>query len=86
MRRTRIDRAGRVLIPKPIRDQLGLAAGAELEIFERDGKIIIERLPGEVQLVRSGRGMVAVDATGTMPRLTMVETRRTRDEVRSTSS
>jgi AbrB family looped-hinge helix DNA binding protein len=30
--RTTIDKAGRVVIPKPIRDALGLAAGTEVDI------------------------------------------------------
>ncbi|MCC6262433.1 MAG: AbrB/MazE/SpoVT family DNA-binding domain-containing protein [Bryobacterales bacterium] len=30
----KIDQAGRVILPKPIRDRFGLTAGAELEIQE----------------------------------------------------
>ncbi|MCC7341510.1 MAG: AbrB/MazE/SpoVT family DNA-binding domain-containing protein [Bryobacterales bacterium] len=30
----KIDRAGRVILPKPVRDRFGLTAGAELEIQE----------------------------------------------------
>ncbi len=32
--RTTIDGAGRLVVPKPIRDQLQLAAGAEVEVDE----------------------------------------------------
>ncbi|MEO6120554.1 MAG: AbrB/MazE/SpoVT family DNA-binding domain-containing protein, partial [Acidimicrobiales bacterium] len=35
--RTTIDGAGRVVVPKAIRDSLGLTAGQPLEIIERDG-------------------------------------------------
>jgi AbrB family looped-hinge helix DNA binding protein len=40
---TTIDRAGRVVIPKPIRDAAGLKPGAALSIEYRDGRIEIER-------------------------------------------
>jgi len=30
----KIDRAGRVILPKPVRDRLGLHAGSDLEILE----------------------------------------------------
>jgi AbrB family looped-hinge helix DNA binding protein len=39
--RTAIDAAGRVVIPKALRDSLGLAAGQPLEIAERDGRLEI---------------------------------------------
>jgi len=36
-----IDSAGRIVVPKAIRDHLGLAAGTELEIAEADGKFTL---------------------------------------------
>jgi len=36
-----IDKSGRLVIPKPIRDRLGLAAGSEVELNElRDGLVL----------------------------------------------
>jgi AbrB family looped-hinge helix DNA binding protein len=36
-----IDKAGRVVVPKPVRDRLGLHAGLELELTEvRDGLLL----------------------------------------------
>lgn len=37
-----LDRFGRVLIPKPIRDNLGLQPGAELTIEDGDSQIVLK--------------------------------------------
>ena len=37
--RTTIDKAGRLVVPKAIRDELGLEAGVELELSARDGRL-----------------------------------------------
>ena len=37
-----IDKAGRVVIPKAIRDRAGLQPGMELEIAVRDGRVELE--------------------------------------------
>ena len=37
--RTTIDAAGRLVVPKLLRDQLGLAAGTELELEAVDGRL-----------------------------------------------
>jgi AbrB family looped-hinge helix DNA binding protein len=37
--RTTIDGAGRIVVPKPLRDQLGLTAGTELELEAVDGRL-----------------------------------------------
>lgn len=39
---TTIDAAGRVVIPKALRERLGLGAGSEVELREYDGRIEIE--------------------------------------------
>lgn len=80
--RTAIDGAGRVVIPKPLRDALGLTAGQILEIAERDGRLEIVPAPTPMRLVDDGDGVVAVaDAdmpvlTGEMVRDTLERTRR----------
>lgn len=40
--KTTIDGAGRVVIPKSIRDSAGITAGTQLEIVFRDGRIEVE--------------------------------------------
>lgn len=37
-----IDTAGRVVIPKSMRDQIGLSAGSEMEIHLKDGRLELE--------------------------------------------
>lgn len=67
--RTTIDGAGRIVIPKAVRDDAGLEPGTELEIEFRDGRIEIE--PATVPMRIVGRGVDAViEAHGDMPTLT----------------
>jgi len=40
----KIDRAGRIVVPKPLRERLGLKAGAELEVVDRPERILL-RMP-----------------------------------------
>jgi AbrB family looped-hinge helix DNA binding protein len=58
--KTTIDRAGRLVVPKPIREAVGIVPGAELEIRVTDGRIEIEPAPLEVRLARKGALTVAV--------------------------
>jgi AbrB family looped-hinge helix DNA binding protein len=55
-----IDSAGRIVIPKALRQRLGLKGGEPLEIRERDGTIEIEPAPTAMRLVDEGHGPVAV--------------------------
>ena len=64
-----IDAAGRVVIPKPLRDRLGLARGRAVEIHERDGRIEIEAVATPMSLVKRRGGRVAVPE-GNLPALT----------------
>lgn len=45
-----IDAAGRLVVPKPIREQAGLRPGEPLEVTYRDGRIEIEPAPREVHI------------------------------------
>jgi AbrB family looped-hinge helix DNA binding protein len=67
--RTAIDAAGRVIVPKALRDQLGLTPGCELEIRARDGALVIEPVPTKVTLVREG-GVVVARPESELPALT----------------
>ena len=58
--KTTIDSGGRVVIPKAIRDSLGLAVGEELEVRERDGLIEMEPVGRKVWLEERDGRLVAV--------------------------
>jgi len=79
---TAIDTAGRLVIPKAIRDRLGLTGGQVVEIQERDGKIEIEAAPTPMTLVDREGGLVAVPEEDLPPltddivRTTIERTRR----------
>ena len=58
-----IDSAGRVVIPKQIRQAAGLSAGTELDVKWTGDHIEIEAAALPVRFVREGRLLVAVPAT-----------------------
>ncbi len=65
--RSSIDAAGRLVIPKPLRDALHLHGGQEVEVLERDGRIEIEVLPTPMTLVETDAGPVAVPSVELPP-------------------
>jgi AbrB family looped-hinge helix DNA binding protein len=79
--RTTIDRAGRVVVPKSIRERLHLLGGGEVDVVERSGVIEIVPVPAEVRLVHTPEGPVAV-ATSAVPSLTDDEVLAARDASR----
>lgn len=79
--RTAIDAAGRVVIPKTLRDALGLTAGQPLEIAEMDGRLEIVPAPTPMRLVDDGDGVTAVADTD-MPVLTSDMVRETLERTR----
>jgi AbrB family looped-hinge helix DNA binding protein len=79
--KTAIDSAGRVVIPKALRDALGLAPGQPLDIVSRDGRLEIVPEPTPMRLVDEGEGVVAV-AEVEIPPLTGDLVRETLEQVR----
>jgi AbrB family looped-hinge helix DNA binding protein len=58
--RTTIDAAGRIVVPKSIRQAMGLGAGHEVDIVFTDGRIEIEVAPLKVHIEKRGRIPVIV--------------------------
>jgi AbrB family looped-hinge helix DNA binding protein len=79
--RTTIDAAGRVVIPKALRDQLGLNGGQEIEVSFRDGHLEIEPVSPTLRLVRRG-SIVVAEADSPMPTLTTEQVREILERVR----
>lgn len=67
--KTTIDAAGRMVIPKRLRDEAGLVPGMELEVRCRDGRIFVEPAEPSVRLVERDGFLVAV-ADGPIPPVT----------------
>jgi AbrB family looped-hinge helix DNA binding protein len=55
---TTIDAAGRVVIPKQVREIAGLRPGSKLNISFRDGRIEIEPKQPKAKLARKGNRLV----------------------------
>lgn len=80
--RTTIDSGGRVVIPKGIRERLGLAAGTVVAVTEHDGHVEIAPADAPMELVDSEVGLVATSPEDLPPltddivRETLERTRR----------
>ena len=69
--RSTIDRAGRVVIPKAIREAAGLKPGSALQIAYRDGTVMIEPKLLKMRLVRKG-GLLVTSIPGA-PKMSVKE-------------
>jgi AbrB family looped-hinge helix DNA binding protein len=74
--RTSIDRAGRVVVPRALRQAVGLQPGCAVEMRVLDGGIEMQPAPLEVRIERHGGLLVAVPDQGalTMTATTVEET------------
>jgi AbrB family looped-hinge helix DNA binding protein len=78
---TTIDTAGRLVIPKALRDAVGLVAGEPVEIHAVAGRLEIEVPATPMRLERQGDSLVAVTDVP-MPTLTAETVRATLDSIR----
>lgn len=60
-----VDKFGRILIPKKLRDALGLHAGTEVSIETHENVIQLVPVVSEGQLVREGRHAYIVNSGST---------------------
>lgn len=59
-----IDRVGRVVIPKEIRQEAGIEPGMPLQVTCREGRIEIEPRRRPIRIVKKGRLQVAESVEG----------------------
>ncbi len=79
--RTTIDSAGRIVVPKSVREAMGLSAGREIDVVFTDGRIEIELAPVEVEL-ELGTGLPRARAREDLPPLTDDQIRDTLEATR----
>jgi AbrB family looped-hinge helix DNA binding protein len=76
-----MDSAGRIVVPKALRQALDLRPGQPLEIRAGDGRLEIEVAPTPLKLQKRGKGVVAVPSAP-LPTLTADEVRATLERLR----
>lgn len=74
--RTAIDAAGRIVIPKALRDALGLTADQPIDVIERTGRLEIVPATTPMRLINEGDAVVAT-ADADIPELTAETVRET---------
>ena len=79
--RAAIDSAGRLVIPKAVREAAGLRPDVPLDIRVRDGRVEIEPAPVEVH-VEMRRGVAVAVPEQPVPTLTAAEVERVRRAIR----
>ena len=78
---TSIDSAGRLVIPKAIREAAGLAPGTPLLVRHCGERVEIEPAPLEVEIEMRGRVAVAIPKRP-VPRVTAEDVERVRRQLR----
>jgi len=79
--KTTIDSAGRIVVPKSLRQALNLKPGQSLEIRAGDGRLEIEVAATPMTLRKQGKGVVAIPDIE-LPELTAKEVRETLEQTR----
>ncbi len=76
-----IDSAGRIVVPKRLREELGFKAGQRLELRAVDGRLEVEHPTTPIHLEERDGQLVAV-ADRPMPELTQELVRETLEQIR----
>jgi AbrB family looped-hinge helix DNA binding protein len=79
--RTTIDTAGRIVIPKSLRDEIGLSGGESLNVTLNAGHLEIEVEPVEMKLIRKKNGLIAKPKSN-LPTLSAQAVRDVLDQIR----
>jgi AbrB family looped-hinge helix DNA binding protein len=78
---TTIDSAGRIVVPKALRDELGLVGGERLEIRAHDGTLEVDVIPVPMHLEERG-GVPSAIPSVPLPVLTAQQVREILERVR----
>ncbi len=78
---TTIDAAGRLVVPKAIREEAGLRPGEPLEVTVHDGRVEIVPAPRQVR-IRERDGVRIAEPAGSYETLPEQTVRKTRDRLR----
>ena len=76
-----IDKSGRLVVPKALRDELAVGPGQQLEAQVRDGRLEIEPRPFQAELVESD-GLLLIVPREPTPVLTADDVRAILESVR----
>ncbi len=76
-----IDKAGRIVVPKRLREELGFKPGQRLELSAVDGRLEVEHPTTPMHLEKRSGRLVAV-ADRSMPTLTQELVRETLEQIR----
>ena len=79
--KTTIDSAGRIVVPKALRQALNLRPGQMLEIRAGDGRLEIEVTATPMSLKKKGKTVVAIPEVE-LPTLTADTVRETLEQIR----
>lgn len=80
---TTIDAGGRIVVPKSLRDAMGLVPGRRVDIVFTDGRLEIELAPTEVRVENVKRGRLPRIVTDEqLPELTSEAVRDTLESTR----
>ncbi|WP_248908137.1 AbrB/MazE/SpoVT family DNA-binding domain-containing protein [Halocatena marina] len=55
----KVDSKGRIVLPQGIREDLGITPGTEVEIYEKDGKAIVEPEDDPEQIIERMEELIA---------------------------
>jgi AbrB family looped-hinge helix DNA binding protein len=76
-----IDKAGRLVIPKPLRAMIGLPNGGQVEVSEEDGRLVISPAP-VAKRIEERDGMLICVPEGDVPPLTTDAVRHVLESMR----
>ncbi|MUV86107.1 AbrB/MazE/SpoVT family DNA-binding domain-containing protein [Natronomonas sp. CBA1123] len=60
---TTVDSKGRIVLPKEVRERLGIAPGTEVDVREENGKVVVEPEDDPEQVIERMEQLVAEAAT-----------------------